>query len=114
MAQFFLFIPLFVIYHNLILSGSISLPKLCPPHTKRPFVLLVLPLFVLEVGTAHIVHPVEETVTDIAVRRMKAHQENIGPNSLVSVGVLLGSSLALHLVVILRMQYYQNHASQLR
>ena len=73
------------------LLGSISHPKLCPPHIKRLSGLHDQPLFVLEVvETAHIVHLVEETVTDIAVRKMKVHQENIGHNSMVWVGVLLG------------------------
>jgi len=78
-------------HHNFILLGSISHPKLYPPHTKRLLVLSVLPPFVPE-GMVHIARPVEETVTDIAVRKMKAHQENIGHNSLVWVGVLLGIS----------------------
>jgi hypothetical protein len=90
MPQFFF--SLFVIHHDFILLGSISHLKLCPPHTKRLSVLPVLPLSVLEVGMVHIAHPVEETVTDIAVRKKKVHQENIGHNSLVWVGVLLGSS----------------------
>jgi hypothetical protein len=77
--------------YHFVLLGSISHPKLCPPLTKRLSVLSVLPLFVLEVGMVHIVHPVE-IVTDIAVRKMKVHQENIGHNSLVWVGVLLESN----------------------
>jgi hypothetical protein len=78
-------------------SGSISHPKLCLPHTKKLSGLLGLPLFVPEVETVHIVHPVE-IVTDIAARKMKVHQENIGHNLLVWVGVLLGSR-DLYLVV---------------
>ena len=89
MAQFFC--SLFVIHHDFILLGFISHPKLCPPHTKKLPVLPVLPLFALEVEMVHIAPPVE-TVTDIAVRKTKVHQENIGHNSLVWVGVPLGSS----------------------
>jgi NADH:ubiquinone oxidoreductase subunit 5 (subunit L)/multisubunit Na+/H+ antiporter MnhA subunit len=73
---FYLFVNITWFYVTFL--GSISHPKLCPPHTKRLSVLLVLPLFVLEVGKVHIVHPVEETdgpVTDIAIRKMKVHQE---------------------------------------
>ena len=82
---------LFVIHHDLILLGFISHPKLCPPHTKRLHVLPVLPLFVLEVGKVHIAPPVE-IVTDIAVRKTMVHQETLGHNLLVWVGVPLGSS----------------------
>ena len=82
--------------HSYRLLGSISHPKLFPPHTKKPSVLLVLPQFVLEVvEKVHIAHLVE-TVMDIAVRKMKVHQENIGHNLLVWVGVLLGSRDFLH------------------
>lgn len=89
------FLSLFVIYHFIILLGFISLPKLCLPHTKRLSVLLVLLLFVLKVGMAHIAHHVEETVTDIAVRRKKVHQGSTDHNSLALVGVLLGNSWAV-------------------
>jgi len=76
-----------------LVVGSISHPKLYPPHTKRPPVLRALPLFVpVEVEKAHIAHPVEETAMDTAARKRKVHQENSGRNSLVWVGVLLGSS----------------------
>ena len=88
------YVSAFLLVHKffIILLGSIFHPKLYPPHTKKLFVLSVLLLFVLEVGMVHIAHLVEEIVTDIAVRKMKAHQENIDHNSLVWVGVLLGSS----------------------
>jgi hypothetical protein len=88
MAQFFFSL---VIHHHFTVTGSISHPKLCPPHTKRLFGPPGLPLFVLEEGEkVHIAHPVEETVMDIAVRKMKVHQENLDHSSLVWVGVLLG------------------------
>jgi hypothetical protein len=75
---------------------------LCPPHTKRLLALPALLLFVLEVEVekAHIAHLVEEIATDTAARKRKVHQGNIGRNSLVWVGVLLGSNLSFSVLVV--------------
>ena len=74
-----------VIHDDFILLGFFSHLKLFPPRTKRLPVLPVLrllPLFVPKVGKVHIAHPLEETVTDIIVRKMKVLPENIIRNSL--------------------------------
>jgi hypothetical protein len=79
MTQFFSFVT----YCHFILVGSICHPRLSPPRTRKLPDLSDLPLFVQEEEKAHIVHPVEETVTAIAVRKRKVHRENIGHNLLV-------------------------------
>jgi len=75
-----------------VASGSISLRKSYPQHTKRPFALLALLLVVLVEEKALTALPVVVTVMGTA-RRKKVHPANLDHNLLVLEGVLLGNEL---------------------
>ena len=95
MAQFFL---VFICYISwfFIYSFSLHLPSEIVPATHKKAVRAPCPATVRPGGgVAHIAHHVEETVTDIAVRRKKVHQGSTDHNSLALVGVLLGNSWAV-------------------